>query len=77
MYLINQYVFRQPAFHAALKFPPAQEDAVLACLADQADIRPQPDHFPTGTPARMRLAHLDKVTNIDLGQHQKDYTRVL
>jgi hypothetical protein len=75
--VLNLCIFCHLVFHTAVEFPPAQQDAMLACLADQANISPKSHYLPTGTPARMGLAHLYIIANVYLRQHQKDYTRVL
>jgi hypothetical protein len=75
--VLNLCIFCHLVFHTAVEFPPAQQDAMLACLANQANIRPQSHYFPTGTPARMGLAHLYIITDVYLRQHPKYYTRVL
>jgi len=64
--LFNLCVFCEPKFHAAVEFPPTQQDAMLAGQADQANIRPQSHYHPTGAPARMWFAHLNMVTDIYL-----------
>lgn len=72
--MVSLRQFGQVGFHALGEFAAGEHYPVSAALAFQADVRTQADHGPFVRAAGMRLSQAQMVIQLQVGQHERDYT---
>ncbi len=61
---------RPPGFELFVEFATGEQDAALAALAHEANIRAESNNLPLVGPARMLFPKADDVADVDFYEHR-------